>query len=336
MPGPIVCFGELLVRLAAPDSELLLQTPRLDVAFAGAEANVAVSLARFGHPAKVLSVVADNALGLAAIDALRRYGVDTSAVRTGPGRMGLYFLTPGAGQRASQVLYDRADSAFVRGAPGLDWARELKGASRLHVSGVTPALGADLAEAVIAAAETARGMGITVSADGNYRGSLWAAWNGDAPALLRRLLATADIAFADHRDIGLVLGEPFEGEGMAVRQAAATRAFEAFPNLERMACTERIQHSVNNHDLTALLFTRAGAWKSRTRSLDPIVDRIGGGDAFAAGILHGLITGMSEDRTVEFAVAAAALKHATPGDFNLAYVADVEALMGGTGLDVRR
>ncbi|MBP7650042.1 MAG: sugar kinase, partial [Phenylobacterium sp.] len=319
----VVCFGEVLVRLAAPDNELLLQSPTLKVSFGGAEANVAVSLARFGHAARMLSVLPDNGLGHAAVDELRRYGVDASGVRFTPGRMGLYFLTPGAAQRSSQVLYDRADSAFSRGASAIDWDAALVGAGWLHVSGVTAAIGPDTAKAAVDAVRAARRLGLTVSMDCNYRATLWQAWDGDAPAILGEMLSQADLVFGDHRDIALVLGAPFEigGEADGLRRWAADMAFKAWPNLQRLACTDRVQHTVNHHELAGFLISRDGAWRTESRPLNPIIDRIGGGDAFAAGVIHGLLTGMAPADLLEFAVAAAVLKHATPGDFNLATLA---------------
>ena len=192
--GRVVCFGELLLRFSAPGHELLLQTPRLDVHVGGAEANVAVGLARLGRPAAMISAVPDNALGQAALGELRRHGVDVAGVQTLPGRMGLYFLSAGAVTRPFEVLYDRAASAFALAQPDLiDWDAALAGASWLHLSGVTPALGARAAEAAIRAAEGAVRLGVPVSFDGNYRAKLWAAWEGDGPAILRRLMAAADL-----------------------------------------------------------------------------------------------------------------------------------------------
>lgn len=336
--GRILCFGEVLLRLSAPGAEFLLQTPRLETTFGGAEANVAVSLGRFGHDVRMVSILPDNAIGRAARDELRRHGVDVSALQTAPGRMGLYFFTPGAVRRASQVLYDRADSAFAKAPPdAIDWDRVLKGVGWLHLSGVTAALGPRSASAAIAAAKAARAAGATVSFDCNYRARLWAAWNGDPRPVVGELLGLADVVFGDHRDVSLILGRTFEGEGEAPRAAAAKLAFETWPNLQRMASTRRIQHSVNHHDLAGFMFDRSGAaWETPAIPLTPIVDRIGGGDAFAAGLIHGLRQGLADQRTVDFALAAAALKHSIPGDFNLATVADVESLLSDGGLDVRR
>ena len=188
MKRRVVCFGELLLRLSAPGRERLLQTPGLEVHVGGAEANVAVSLARFGHEAAMVSTVPGNALGETAVGELRRHGVDTGHVRAGEGRMGLYFLSHGALHRPSEVLYDRAESAFVRSAD-YDWERLLEGAHWLHLSGVTPALGESTAQATLAAARAARRRGVMVSFDGNFRRKLWQAWDGDAAMLLRQIFA---------------------------------------------------------------------------------------------------------------------------------------------------
>ncbi len=340
--GRILCFGEVLIRLSAPGAEFLLQMPHLNAAFGGAEANVAVSLARFGHQARMISILPDNALGRAAVDELRRYGVDVGSLKTGPGRMGLYFFTPGAVRRASQVLYDRAESAFARAdADAIDWDVQLDGAGWLHLSGVTAAIGPASARAALRAARAARTAGATVSFDCNYRASLWAAWDGDGPAILGELLSLADLVFGDHRDIALILGRTFEdegeGQGASPRAQAAAAAFAAYPALQRMASTRRIQHSVDHHDLSGFMFARdGGSWTTPSIPLTPIVDRIGGGDAFAAGLIHGLRSGLADQQTLSFALAAAALKHSIPGDFNLARVEDVETLLSDGGLDVRR
>jgi 2-dehydro-3-deoxygluconokinase len=340
MSGRIVCFGELLLRLGAPGRERLLQTPHLEVRIGGAEANVAVSLARFGHRTAMVGSVADNALGDAALGELRRHGIDVEDVLRRPGRMGLYFLATGAGHRPSEVLYDRADSAFANtGNTHYDWPAALAGAALLHVSGVTPALGQTTADAAIAAARAARSAGAMVSFDGNYRPKLWAAWDSDPQTILHRLIAEADIAFADHRDIAVVLGDDNDSahDTDARFAAAATRAFAAFPHLQRIATTVRTQHSVDDHSMSALMATRDGALHTTpTCALHNIVDRIGTGDAFAAGVLHGLLSDMSDADSLHFGLAAACLKHSVPGDFNLVDRDDVLAVMRNERLDVKR
>jgi 2-dehydro-3-deoxygluconokinase len=339
MRGQVVCFGELLLRLSAPAKQLLLQSPSLEVHIGGAEANVAVSLARMGHDARMVGLVADNALGESATGELRRHGVDTGAVAKAEGRMGLYFLTPGAIQRPSEVLYDRADSAFARHGGGEhDWKALLQGADWLHVSGVSPALGPLAAERTLQAVRAARAAGVKVSFDGNFRPKLWEAWRGDAPGILRTIMGEADLLFASHRDIQVVLGESFTQDSSQARfLAGAQAAFSAFPNLQRMAATHRVQHSVDHHSLSAIDARRDGSSHLiPAYELAAIVDRIGTGDAFAAGVLHGAITGMDDAQGLHFGLAAACLKHSLPGDFNLFGVAEIDALLGEGGFDVRR
>lgn len=329
--GGVVCFGEVLLRLSSPGAELLLQTPQLNVCVGGAEANVAVSLATLGHEVSVFTALPDNALGQAARNELRRYGVDTSRVAFTPGRMGLYFLSPGAGGRAAEVIYDRAGSAFASADHTKpSWSEVLSGAGWLHVSGVTAALGAPVAEAAIRAVAEARTLGLTVSFDCNYREKLWKAWNGDAPAILRQILAQADIAFGNERDIALILG----GSPANAREAADA-ARKAFPNLKLMAATHRVQHSVNHHALAAALHTREGSWETPAIEVTNIVDRIGAGDAFAAGLIHALRTGANNADAIRFALGAACIKHTIPGDFNLASASEIEAFLAAD-LSVRR
>ena len=339
MTRRIVCFGELLLRLGAPGRERLLQTPGLDVHVGGAEANVAVSLAHFGHATAQVSVVPSGPLGAAAAGELRRHGVDTSGVRLGPGRMGLYFLETGALHRPSEVIYDRASSAFAIADPAdYDWSALLSGAEWLHLSGVSPALGQAAADATLAAARTARRLGVKLSFDGNFRPKLWAAWRGDAAGILRGIVAEADLLFADHRDIAVMLGQSFDQPTHEARVDAATgAAFAAFPHLQRMATTLRLQHSVDHHALSARMVTRGGGvYEAGPFALNDIVDRIGGGDAFAAGVLHGLLSGDDDARALAFGLGAACLKHSVPGDFNRVSAADVDAFLGEERLDVRR
>ncbi|MBL8545448.1 MAG: sugar kinase [Hyphomonadaceae bacterium] len=329
--GAVVCFGEVLLRLSSPGAELLLQSPQLNICVGGAEANVAVSLATLGHDTGVLSTLPDNALGHAAHNELRRYGVDTSRIAFTPGRMGLYFLSPGAGGRAAEVIYDRAGSAFaVAQHTRTDWPGVLRGAGWFHVSGVTAALGPTIAEATIAAATEARKLGLTVSFDCNYRAKLWQAWNGDAPSILSQLLAQSDLVFGNERDMTLILGASFTDA-----RTAAQSAFAAFPNLKLMAGTSRTQHSVNRHALSAALHTRNGVIETPPVDVTGIVDRIGAGDAFAAGLIHALRTNFEDAAAIRFALGAACIKHTIPGDFSLASAADIEAFLAAD-LSVRR
>lgn len=334
----ILCFGEMLLRLAPDPGQLLLQSPDLTVRPGGAEANVAVSLARFGAPAALATVLPDNALGQAARDEARRHGVDTSRVRFMPGRMGLYFLTPGAVRRPSDVLYDRAGSAFVRHVEeAFDWAETLEGVEWLHLSGVTPATGPGGAAAALKAVRAAVAAGVKVSFDGNFRGKMWSEWDSDPPAVLGQLLWGAELAFADDRDFALVLGRSFDDADPAVRRrAAAAVAFETWPRLQRICCTLRVNDSVADQTLSAVMITRAGEHHAAPVALTGVVDRVGGGDAFAAGVLHGVWRGWSNDEALGFGLAAAALKHSVSGDFNLFDEPQVRAAMATDGFDIRR
>jgi len=328
-----VCFGEILIRLSAPAGELMLQTPRLDVVFGGAEANVAVSLARFGHEARMVSVVPDNALAHAALGELRRWGVDTKDVTFGAGRMGLYFLTPAAGGRPADVLYDRAHSAFAEAPPSaIDWTPALKNAEWLHISGVTPAVSAHAAEATLRAMQAARAAGVKVSFDANFRAKVWQARGEDPRPTLDAMFAEADLLFGNGRDMSLVTGETVSTDADAARIA-----FARYPKLQRMAATRRKVVTGEQHEISGVMFTRAGATRTAAHALDDIVDRLGAGDAFAAGLLHGIAENLSDQEMLDFATAAACLKHFIAGDFNLASAADVRAyLSDGGALDVRR
>lgn len=332
----------MLLRFSPNQNELLLQSPALTVRPAGAEANVAVSLAQFGAPTALATVLADNALGRAARDEVRKHGVDTSPVVFKPGRMGLYFLTPGAVRRPSEVLYDRAGSAFVEHVnDAFDWDRLLEGVEWLHASGVTPATGPNGSAAAVALIEAAVRRDVEVSYDGNFRGKLWEQWDGDPPTTLGRMLSGAAVAFADDRDFALVLKTRFDDPDPAERRRqAAAAAFAAFPRLQRIACTLRIQDSVADQALSAVMLTRDGDGVIETRAeaihLAGVIDRVGGGDAFASGVLFGLWSGWTDQDALDFGLAAAGLKHSVPGDFNLFSADDVRAAMRDQGFDIRR
>ena len=251
--------------------------------------------------------------------------------------MGLYFVTSGAGMRATEVVYDRAWSAFAEApADAWDWDAILAGVDRLHLSGITPALGPVPAESAIAAAEAAAARGIAVSFDGNWRGKLWARWDADPRAILTRIVRHADLMFGNHRDVALLLGrDDFGGEGEDRRRAAAEAAFDAFPKLRTIASTARHVEHVDLNRLSARIDTRDGHAQTDEVILAGIVDRIGGGDAFAAGVLHGLRTGQDGAGAARTGLALAALKHSLPGDAALFRQADIDAFLAG-GLDVRR
>ncbi|MFS0772615.1 sugar kinase [Sphingomonas sp. 1P08PE] len=334
--GKFLAFGEVMLRLSPPGRELLLQTPRLDVWVAGAEANVVTQLARLDHDSGLATMVPDNDLGRAAITTLRGHGVDTRTIAIGGERMGLYFVTSGAGMRATEVIYDRAGSSFAQApAASWDWDALLNGVDRLHLSGITPALGPVSAESAIAAAEAATTRGIAVSFDGNWRGKLWERWDADPRAILTRLVEHADLMFGNHRDIALLLGRTFSHDAEERRREAAEAAFGAFPRLRTIASTARHVEHVDLHRLSARVDTRAGHAQTEEVVLSGIVDRIGGGDAFAAGVLHALRTGGDAGAAAATGLALAVLKHSLPGDAGLFRQADIDAYLAG-GLDVRR
>jgi 2-dehydro-3-deoxygluconokinase len=332
----VACFGEILLRMTAPARELLLQKPHLDVYVAGAEANVGVALANLGHRVKMVTCLPPGRLGQTAVDAIRRHGVDVAGIARTPGRMGLFFLTQGAGLRASEILYDRKDSSFARAAAGdFDWDALLEGVDLLHLSGITPALGPRSAEAALAAADSAGRLGVPISFDGNYRAQLWEAWDSDPKSILTKLVERAEILFGNHRDISLLLGRSFSGEGPGRRREAAEAAFAAFPNLKTIASTARHVDDADRHRIAARIDTPEATAQTDEVLVAGIVDRIGAGDAFAAGVLHGLRSRRGLDWTVRSGLALTCLKHSLPGDFSLFGPDDIEAFMSG-GLDVRR
>lgn len=336
MTGTVVCFGELLVRLSAPGRTLLMQTPSLDLHVGGAEANVAIGLARLGHRTTMVSAVPDNALGRGAMAAVRAQGVDTAPVIARAGRMGLYFLSPGAGLRASEIVYDREHSSFATApADAFEWPALLQGASRLHLSGITPALGPVPAAAAIAAAEAATALGVPVSFDGNYRARLWEAWNSDPRAILSKLIGHADVLFGNHRDVSLLLGRNFDGDGPDRRRTAADAAFAAFPRLQLIASTARHTEDADRHRIAARIDARDAQVQTDEVLVSGIVDRIGAGDAFATGVLHGLSESRDIAHAARIGLALACLKHSLPGDASLFGQADIAAFLAG-GLDVRR
>jgi 2-dehydro-3-deoxygluconokinase len=334
----VVCYGEMLLRLAAPGKEPLLRSACLAANFCGAEANVAVSLAHFGLDAAAVTVLPDNALGDACLGELRRHGVDTAAVRRAAGRMGLYYLSPGAMLRPAQIVYDRTHSAFAGADPAIhDWRTVLTGADWLHVTGITPALSKSAEKALLAATAMATELGVSISFDCNFRPALWHGREQDAPRVLRALAEQAQLLFGGVRDVALLFGADFSAaEPVEGFRRAAEAVLGACPKLRCMAATHRIVHTAEHNELTGYLADRAGLSVSGPTTLNPIVDRIGSGDAFAAGLLFGLCEGLGRERAVEFALTAAALKHSLPGDFNVVSAREVHELLQSGSRDVRR
>lgn len=334
--GRFLAFGEIMLRLSPPGRQRIGQSSKLDIWVAGAEANVATALARLGHDTLMVSALPRNDLGDAALSHLRGHGVGVGAIQRRGDRIGLCFVTPGAGLRATEVVYDRANSSFAE-APvnSWEWEKLLAGADRLHLSGITPALGPVAAAAALAAAEATSAQSIPLSFDGNWRGKLWERWDGRPRETLSGIVAHADILFGNHRDIALLLDRPFSGEGEDRRREAADAAFQAFPNLRLIASTARHVVDSDHHRLSARIDTPDAHAQTSEVAVSGIIDRIGAGDAFAAGVLHALRTGGGIDAAANTGLALTILKHSLPGDASLFSQADIDAFLAG-GLDVRR
>ena len=312
---PVVCFGEVLIRLSATTGIPLAAADKLGLAAGGAEANVAAALAGLGISARVLTCLPENPLGRRAIAAIRASGADARFCVSGPGRIGLYFYEPPAGLVAGRVTYDREGSAFSRAtAQTLPITDALNGGRLLHMSGITPALGPGGTALARAAMKAAHDAGVPVSFDCNYRANLWSAWDSDPRSVLTELIGGAEIMFGNHRDISLLLGQTFSGEGPDRRREAAEAAFAAFPGLKLIASTARRVESGGVHHLAARVDTRGDHWQTAEMKVENIVDRIGTGDAFAAGVLYAHLSGDGVREAARSGLALAALKHGVAGD----------------------
>lgn len=332
----IVTFGELMLRLKPPGFLRLPQTTSLEATFGGGEANVAVSLALFGHRTRYVSAFPANPVGDWAIGELRRHGVDTGHVLRQGERLGIYFLEAGASQRASNVIYDRAGSAIAAIEPGqVPWATVFQGAQWFHLTGITPALSGSAAAASLESLKAAKAAGLTTSMDLNYRKKLWSP--AKAGQVMATLMPFVDVAIANEEDcekvFGIKAGTTQVASGALQHQQyldVAAQMFARFPDLTHVAITLRESHSASHNGWSGVLVDKAGHSFSRHYDL-AIVDRVGGGDSFAAGLIHALVTGRDRAQAIEYAVAASALKHSVSGDFNLVSLAEVEALVGGDG-----
>lgn len=345
-----------MCRLASPANLRLRQTRDLEVTYAGAEASVAASICNFGGEARYVTALPKHALSEATMDTLRAVGIDTNYVlRTDTGRLGLYFLETGANQRPSNVIYDRADSAIaITGAEAYDWDAIFEGAQWLHLSGITPALSKTAAEATLLAAQKAKAAGVTVSCDLNFRKKLWQ-WDASKPArelaeeTMRELLPFLDVVIANEEDCADVLSihaadtDVHAGTLNTARYPdVARQVVKQFPNVSKVAITLRESLSATHNNWGAMLYDAAsdnaffapldsdGNYESY--KIKNIVDRVGGGDSFAGGLIFALTTPeLSEPQTaVKYAVAASCLKHSIKGDFNYSTRQEVESLMGGS------
>ena len=331
----VVTFGEVMLRLKSPGVERLFQSPSLEASFGGAEANVAVSLTQFGVPVSFVSAIPANPIGDACLGELRKFGVDTSRVRRQGSRLGIYFLEAGANQRPSKVVYDRSGSAIAAAKPGdFDWDVVLDGASWFHLTGVTPAISQSAADLAIDAARRAREKGITVSCDYNYRKNLWK-YGKSAPDVMRELVRHVHVGIANEEDcqeaLGIELDVDVASGSLATDRyrALAAQVLEEFPNLDKQVITLRESHSADRNGWSAVLHNGKDFLVSRRYDITDIVDRVGAGDSFGAGLIYGLHAYGDDARALEFAAAASCLKHSILGDFNRVSVSEVEALVGG-------
>jgi len=333
----VVTLGEVMLRLKSPGFERLFQSPVLEATFGGAEANVAVSLANYGLAARFVTALPANQLAEACLAELRGLGVDTQFVRRQGERLGIYFLEGGANQRASKVTYDRAGSAIAAArAEEFDWGAIFAETAWFHVSGVTPAISATAAELSLRAAREARDRGIPVSVDYNYRKNLWR-WGKTAPEVMRELVGLATVGIANEEDcqksLGIELDADVESGSLEVARyrLLAERVLAEFPNLERQVITLRESRSADVNGWSAVLHNRTAFLQSRRYEITDIVDRVGGGDAFAGGLIYGLLMLPDDAAALEFATAASCLKHSIMGDYNRVSVGEVEALVKGGG-----
>ncbi len=329
----IVTLGEIMLRLSTPGNSRFVQTDSFDVVYGGGEANVAVSLAAYGHDAYFVTKLPSHEIGQSAVNALRRYGVKTDYIARGGERVGIYYLETGASMRPSKVIYDRAHSSISEAEPcDFDFDRIMEGADWFHWSGITPAISDKAAELTRLACEAAKRHGVPVSVDLNFRKKLWS--KEKAQSIMRPLMQYVDVCIGNEEDAELCLGfkpdadveggkTDAEGYKTIFRQMAKEFDFKY------VISTLRESFSASHNGWKAMIYNGNEFYESCRYDINPIVDRVGGGDAFSGGVIHGLLTKATQGEALEFAVAASALKHTIPGDFNMVTVAEVEALCGG-------
>jgi len=334
----VVTFGEIMMRLATPRFLRFTQADAFECTYGGGEANVAAALAQWGLVARYVTCLPDNDLGQACLNYLRRLGVDTTHLVRQGRRLGLYFLEAGAAQRASKVIYDRAGSALAEVKPGdVDWAAAFAGADWFHWTGITPAVSAGAAAVCLEGARAARAAGLTVSCDLNFRRNLWK-WGQSAAEVMPELVQEADLAIGNEEDAEQVFGIKAPGTDVeagqveaAAYEPVAQQLMARFPNLGKVAITLRGSLSASHNTWSGLLYDGSRLLVGPQYDITPIVDRVGGGDAFAAGLIYGLLAGQSDQEALAFAVAASCLKHSIHGDLNMVSVAEVQALLKGGG-----
>lgn len=333
----VLTFGEIMLRLKAPGHERLFQSPMLEATFGGGEANVAVSLANYGMDAEFMTVLPKNAIADECIRELRRFGVDTGKIIRGDGRMGIYYLENGANQLPSKVVYDREWSAIALSKPGdIDWSKTFEGVEWFHITGITPAISLSAMELSMEAVKEAKGRGITVSCDLNYRKNLWK-YGKKAAEVMCRLAGYVDVAIANEEDVQKSLGITVDvnvesGElDRSMYKTLGDKVLAAYPEMKMIAITLRESRSADVNGWAACLNDGRNFYESKRYMISDIIDRVGGGDSFAGGLIYGLNNYDDKQHALEFAVAASCLKHSIIGDFNRVSKQDVEKLMGGDG-----
>jgi 2-dehydro-3-deoxygluconokinase len=335
MPKKVVTLGEIMMRLSTPGHERFVQSDSFDVTYGGGEANVAVALSNYGLNGVFVTKVPDNALGQAAINHIRRYGVDTQFIARGGARLGIYFLETGASMRASQVIYDRAGASVAEmDINEFDFDKILEGASWFHTTGITPALSEKAAALTEAALKAAKAKGITTSIDLNYRKKLWS--KEKAREVMTRLCQYVDVCIGNEEDADTTLGFKAKGTDVTKGELNLDGYKDVFQQMKEkfgfkyIASTLRESHSASDNGWSALVYDGSEFYHTKSYEVR-IVDRVGSGDSFASGFIYGLVTGMPMAEAAEFGVAASALKHTIPGDLNHATLGDVKELMKGDG-----
>jgi 2-dehydro-3-deoxygluconokinase len=328
-------FGEIMLRLKPVGQDRFFQSPNLEATFGGGEANVAVSLANFGLDVDYLTVLPNNPIGDACVQELRRFGVGTRRIQRGEGRMGIYYLEGGANQLPSRVVYDRAYSAIALAKPGdIDWDQAYEGIDWFHITGITPAISESAMELSLESVKAAKAKNITVSCDLNYRKNLWK-YGKKAPEVMRTLVEYVDVAIANEEDCQKSLGIKADSQVESGKldtskyELLTNQVLSEYPNMRLIAITLRESQSADSNGWAGCLNDRKQFALSQKYEIRDIVDRVGGGDAFAAGLIYGLNCYAEPQAALEFATAASCLKHSIPGDFNRVGVAEVEKLMGG-------
>lgn len=330
-------FGEIMLRLRAPEHERFFQSNRMEATFGGGEANVAASLANYGEEVSFLTILPQNIVGDGCIQELRRFGIDTGRIQRGQGRMGIYLLEAGANQLPSKVVYDREYSSFAVAKPGdICWEAAFKEIEWFHITGITPAISEGAMELSMEAVKEAKKRGITVSCDLNYRKNLWK-YGKKASEVMRELVRYVDVAIANEEDVqkSLEITEDVDVESGSLDRekykALGNKVLAEYPNMKMIAITLRESHSADWNGWAACLNDRESFYVSKKYEIRDIIDRVGGGDSFAGGLLYGLNHYRDRQSALEFAAAASCLKHSVIGDFNRVGIADVEKLMSGDG-----